>query len=235
MPTLTLVSERTPLQTYEINSLAVAVGRAEDMDIVIDNVSVSRKQAAIRLGKNGRWTVEDLGSSNGTFLNGERLMDAQALTRGDEISFGKFSLFFDRNIHEPISDTSVTRKNPAGSATDTYYLDANDVERLQRSAAQKRRAHLHWEAKGKQDTFYMDRAESTAVVIGRSELCDVRVPVGPKHHLIVMRIRTRYEVRNLSGWHRMWVNGEAREQAMLKTGDVIEVGRLRITFFDEVG
>jgi len=53
--------------------------------------------------------------------------------------------------------------------------------------------------------------------------------------VLVLRNRTGYEVRNLSGWHRMRVNGEMLTQAPLKGGDVIEIRGLRLTFFDEIG
>ena len=91
------------------------------------------------------------------------------------------------------------------------------------------------EARGKQDTFYLERLERSAVLVGQSPLCDLRVPAGPKHHVLVLRNRTGYEVRNLSGWARMRVNGEAVTQAPLKGGDVIEIRGLRLTFFDEIG
>jgi pSer/pThr/pTyr-binding forkhead associated (FHA) protein len=235
MPTLTLVSERTPLRAYELSARPVSIGRGEDMDIVIDNVSVSRRQARIQAGTDGRWVVEDLQSANGTFLNGKRLTAAQPLTRGDEISFGKFSLFFDRAIKEPLQPRSVEARPDLPRPSDTYHMDLKDIERLQQAGALKRRAHFKWEAGGKQDIFYLERLERSAVLIGRSALCDLRLPAGPKHHLLVIRNRTGYEARNLSGWHRMRVNGKAEVQALLKGGDVIEFGALRLTFFDEVG
>lgn len=236
MPTLTLVSERTPLHSYDVNSLEVNIGRGDDMDIVIDNVSVSRRQARIRMEQEkGQWIVEDLGSANGTFLNGQRLSSPQPLTRGDEISFGKFSLFFDRPLKEPLQQRSVEPKPDLLRPSETFHMDRKDVERLQKAVALKRRAHLRWEAGGKQDTFYLERLERSAVLIGRSTLCDLRVPAGPKHHLLVIRNRTGFEVRNLSSWYRMRVNGEAMTQAPLKGGDVIRMRRLQLTFFDEIG
>jgi pSer/pThr/pTyr-binding forkhead associated (FHA) protein len=235
MPTLTLVTERTPLRAYDLNSYAVTIGRGDDMDIVIDNVSVSRRQARIELGKDGRWVIEDLKSANGTFLNGKRVTSAQPLTRGDEISFGKFSLFFDRAMKEPIHPRVVEGRPDIPRPSDTYHMELKEIERLQQSGAQKRRAHLKWEARGKQDVFYLERLERSAVLIGRSPLCDLRLPAGPKHHLLVIRNRTGFEARNLSGWHRMRVNGHAAVQSLLKGGDVIEMGGVRLTFFDEVG
>ena len=114
-------------------------------------------------------------------------------------------------------------------------MDVKDVEQLQKSVALKRRAHLKWEAGGKLDTFYLERLERNAVLIGRSALCDLRVPAGPKHHLLVVRNRTGYEARNLCTWFRMRVNGAPAAQAMLKGGDVIELRGLRLTFFNEIG
>ena len=234
MPTLTLVAERTPIKAYEINSLAASIGRGEDMDIVIDNVSVSRRQARIHMADDGKWMVEDLSSANGTFLNGERLAGARPLSRGDEISFGKFSLFFERTLKEPVQERQVEVKPDLPRPSETFHMELKEMERLRKTVAQKRRAHLKWEARGKQDTFYLERLERSAVLVGRSSLCDLRVPAGPKHHVLVLRNRTGYEVRNLSSWHRMRVNGEVVAQAPLKGGDVIEAHGLRLTFFDEV-
>src|ERR687887_1950527 len=117
MPTLTLVSERTPLRAYELDRLVINIGRGDDMDLVIDNPSVSRKQAQLRFEPDGRWIVCDLDSANGTFLNGRRLTGPAPLTRGDEISFGKFSVLFDRALKEPIQDPRVSVKADPRRAT----------------------------------------------------------------------------------------------------------------------
>lgn len=234
MPTLTLVSERTPLQAYDVNALVLNIGRGSDMDIVIDNASVSRKQAQIRREPDGRWMVEDLGSANGTFLNGRRITGPAPLAQGDEISFGKYSVYFDRVLKEPVHAATATVKHDP-RPTETFEMDLKDVEQLQKTVALKRRAHLKWEAAGKLDTFYLERLERNAVLVGRSRLCDLRVPAGPKHHLLIVRNRTGYEVRNLCTWFRMRVNGTPAAQALLKGGDVIELRGLRLTFFDEIG
>ena len=56
-------------------------------DLVIEDPGVSRRHARVRTG-NGTVTVEDLGSSNGTFVNGERISRAVQLAAGDEIQVG---------------------------------------------------------------------------------------------------------------------------------------------------
>jgi hypothetical protein len=234
MPTLTVVSERTPLKAYDFEAATLDIGRGDDMDIVIDNPSVSRRQARIRREHDDRWMVEDLGSVNGTFLNGQRLTSAAPLTRGDEISFGKYSVLFDRALKDPVRVAPTAVKHEP-RPTETFAMDLKDVERLQTTAALKRRAHLKWESGGRRDTFYLERLERNAVLVGRSPLCDLRVPAGPKHHLLVIRTRTGYEVRNLCTWFSMRVNGVVTAQAPLKGGDVIQLRGLRMTFFDEIG
>lgn len=231
MPRLTLVLERKPVHVYDVTSFVTNIGRAEDMQIVIDNVSVSRRQAQIRVEDDGSWTVQDLGSSNGTFLNGRRLTAAHRLKRGDEISFGKFSLFFESPITEPVDEADLTSNGRTGKVSETFYMNTEDVERLQRALALKRQAQLEWEASGKSGTFYL---ESAAALVGRSLLCDLRVPAGPKHHLLVTRNKFGFEIRNLSRWRRMRVNGWALTQSVLRSGDTIEVGGLRLKFLDDL-
>src|SRR5262245_42273309 len=111
MPKLTLVLDRKPVQVYDIDQPVIRIGRGESMDVLIDNVSVSRRQAEIR-EENGAWTVRDLGSSNGTFINGQRLTADHRLRPGDEISFGKFSLFFERAFTDPIPAADVGPARP---------------------------------------------------------------------------------------------------------------------------
>ena len=65
-------------------------------------------------------------------------------------------------------------------------------------------------------------------------LCDVRVPRAPKHHVLVMNRESVCEVRNLHWWTGMTVSGRKTRRAMLKDGDVVEVGGLTLTFVDDI-
>ena len=231
MPKLTLVMDRKPVRVFDVNSSVVNIGRAKDMQLLIDDASVSRRQAQICFDSTGTWTIGDLASINGTFLNGQRLTSVQSLKRGDEVSFGRFSLFFDTAIAEPAGPEGAPALNPGGALTQTVYMSSEEAERLRRAVAQQRRAQLQWEAKGQRGTFYLT---GSAVLVGRSPLCDLQVPAGPKQHVLVLRSQFGFEVRNISWWYRMKVNGWAFEQSTLESGDVIEIGGLRVTFLDEL-
>ena len=70
----------------------VRLGRAPESEIFLDDVTVSRKHACIVV-KELKYALNDLGSLNGTYLNGEPTVSA-SLTTGDEIQIGKFHMLF---------------------------------------------------------------------------------------------------------------------------------------------
>ena len=67
-------------------------GRHPDSDIFLDDVTVSRRHAEFHRGSGG-FTVRDVGSLNGTYVNRERVESA-TLSNGDEVQIGKFRLVF---------------------------------------------------------------------------------------------------------------------------------------------
>ena len=67
-------------------------GRHPDSDIFLDDVTVSRRHAEFRR-EGGGFTVRDVGSLNGTYVNRERI-DVATLTDGDEVQIGKFRLVY---------------------------------------------------------------------------------------------------------------------------------------------
>ena len=67
-------------------------GRHPDSDIFLDDVTVSRRHAEFHRGGSG-FTVRDVGSLNGTYVNRERVESA-TLSNSDEVQIGKFRLVF---------------------------------------------------------------------------------------------------------------------------------------------
>jgi hypothetical protein len=71
---------------------ATTAGRHPDSDIFLDDVTVSRRHAEFRR-EGGGFSVHDVGSLNGTYVNRERI-EAVALAGGDEVQIGKFRLVY---------------------------------------------------------------------------------------------------------------------------------------------
>ena len=73
--------------TYTLSNV-LAIGRLEDNDIVIDDDSfISSHHARIEVRPEGTWVV-DLGSTNGSFVNGQRLTGERSVRKGDRIQVG---------------------------------------------------------------------------------------------------------------------------------------------------
>ncbi|QWB26937.1 MULTISPECIES: FHA domain-containing protein [Streptomyces] len=68
-------------------------GRHPQSDIFLDDVTVSRRHVEFRRGQDGSFTVADVGSLNGTYVNRERI-DQVAVSNGDEVQIGKYRLVF---------------------------------------------------------------------------------------------------------------------------------------------
>src|SRR5215208_5291124 len=79
--------ERKPMDGRELKLESdVTIGR-EGCDIVLPDPEVSRRHAALRMTESGP-AVEDLGSSNGTFVNTQRIEGVRQLNEGDVVRFG---------------------------------------------------------------------------------------------------------------------------------------------------
>jgi len=77
-------------EQFPLEHTQTTIGRTPDCDIFLDDVTVSRRHAIVAKGA-GTFTIEDLGSLNGTFLNRHRIEKAE-LENGDEIQIGKYRL-----------------------------------------------------------------------------------------------------------------------------------------------
>ncbi|MER7625591.1 FHA domain-containing protein [Streptomyces sp. NPDC126503] len=68
-------------------------GRHPQSDIFLDDVTVSRRHVEFRRGQDGTFTVSDVGSLNGTYVNREPI-ESVVLSNGDEVQIGKYRLVF---------------------------------------------------------------------------------------------------------------------------------------------
>ncbi|MCS6908091.1 MAG: FHA domain-containing protein, partial [Anaerolineales bacterium] len=94
-----------PLQKNEIY-----IGRDPSNDLVISDIEVSRKHARL-IRQAGGYILEDLGSTNGTFVNGQRLLGPHLMRPGEVIQLGEsVSLVF-----EALYDLGATRVSPASA------------------------------------------------------------------------------------------------------------------------
>jgi DNA-binding CsgD family transcriptional regulator len=88
----------------------VTVGKGTGNDIVLEDPTVSRLHASLEEFAEG-WCVTDLGSSNGTFVNGNRIWGAHRLRHGDEIRVGRSKLLF-RSSSDAAASRTESEEGP---------------------------------------------------------------------------------------------------------------------------
>ena len=113
MPALVFIAGPNAGRRYKLADGEYIIGRRSDCQIFVPDMRVSRQHARIR--PDGlRWALEDLGSNNGTFVNGQRLSGALPLAHGDEITIASNRIRVDspdtdgHGARTPTSDAHLT-------------------------------------------------------------------------------------------------------------------------------
>ena len=78
--------------SYRLDKEVTTIGRHPDSDIFLDDITVSRRHVAMERDEHG-YTLRDVGSLNGTYVNRERVDEAR-LRHGDEVQIGRYRLTF---------------------------------------------------------------------------------------------------------------------------------------------
>ena len=106
MPHLRLASGNGPVEWFALSGERVVVGRSRDCDLILPDVLLSRRHAELVRTTEG-WLLRDLGSLNGTRLNGARVEADALLRNGDVVVIADWSLAY-RETELP-SDPAATR------------------------------------------------------------------------------------------------------------------------------
>lgn len=107
-------------QRFELARRSLIVGRDPVCDLPINDVEVSRRHARL-LAQGGGYTIEDLGSTNGTFVNGERISGITPLNPGDALRLGdQVAMVYELELGDeaetrnlPSQPVAVSRPKPA--------------------------------------------------------------------------------------------------------------------------
>jgi predicted component of type VI protein secretion system len=184
MPKLILTFDNSVLKEAEVRQRGVKIGRGPDNGLVIDNSAVSHHHAVVFIGINDQLMLEDLGSLNGTYVNGQRVKTA-ILKPGDSVTIGKHKIFVQDSwepegflvwVGRPMSETPKMQE--------TAMLGTKErTEFLQKLAARGESSQV---APGRQKvpTLVVRKGKTNAseylltndlTVIGKSEMATVKL------------------------------------------------------------
>lgn len=125
---IVISSVSQPTKTWS-SANQLRIGRLPDLEVVVDDVSISRRHAELTLGEEG-WTIRDLGSMNGSYLNGVRIgRTAHRVRQGDAVRVGNIDLKIDALRGQPSTisiggqravQVEVTSKRSWDEAVETF-------------------------------------------------------------------------------------------------------------------
>ncbi len=220
------------MDQVELTKDKMTIGRSDDSDIVLDNSGVSSHHALIQK-EAGRYVIADNDSSNGIFVNGDKV-DQHRLEYRDEIQIYNYVLKYmaSRGL-QGIADPDVAQDGDM-SQTGTMEVNISDVQELLKLREKKKTAYVELvDAKGNQSRFLLKEQNFR---IGRSKDCDIRTSVWLPFGLAA-------EIqRNTDGYHLLpqrWGRVKRNEEPLTRSvklmdGDDLRVRNLSIRFFHRV-
>ncbi len=133
-PCLTVISGGTAGKVYTLSpGQATVIGRGADVDLRLEDQRISRQHAKIIVDSKGAAVIEDLGSSNGTFLNGSQI-ERQELKEGDRLQLGSSAILkfsYQNEVEQKAQRDLAERAIKDGVTeiyTEKYFLDRINTE-----------------------------------------------------------------------------------------------------------
>jgi pSer/pThr/pTyr-binding forkhead associated (FHA) protein len=115
MPKMIVSIDEVVIKEVQLTKDRTTLGRRPYNDIVIDNLAVSGEHAVLQMS-GGEVFLEDLNSTNGTYINGKAIKKQQ-LQNGDSIEIGKYKIkFAGDQATDNFDKTMVVKARPAGTA-----------------------------------------------------------------------------------------------------------------------
>ena len=144
LPTLRVVAGPNMLRFCSVYpNERITIGRDETCDMPLADTSVSRRHAAVASTIDQRLTLQDLGSTNGTMLNGQPVTDTVTLQVGDQIEVGGITLRVDRmgldelaHLARVVERLNLASKDSLTGLTTRHYLE-QDLPMLVDKLAEK--------------------------------------------------------------------------------------------------
>lgn len=237
---LVLVFGRGTVADYRFTSPVISIGREGHQDVVIDNSSVSREHCRIRR-EEGRFVVHDLGTPNGTTVNG-RAAVLQALASGDEVGIGEFVILFNPSA-EQLAKLEYRIEFPEehaggnGKRPETKFLGQEEIDHIRRSVNDDRAPHLrligNYGGGRPGRRFLLLENENLLGAAIDADVPLVGAGVRPQH-AVLTRDGDRFAIRHVAGYRKVFVNGRPIKWAPLKNRDQIKIGRTTFQFYDSL-
>jgi len=185
-----------------------SVGRAEDSTIRLTERNISRAHARIFREGDDEWQLEDKGSYTGSFINGERVSGRRSLKHGDTIQLGDYRLELMDEDQQAVEAKALDQAVTAAQLPDRLVVvQGPNVGTVYPLLEHK-------------------------LLIGRGEECQIALDDASvsRVHVEVLRTEHGLMILDQGSSNGLRINGADLPSAMLRSGDVVELGDVRLKF-----
>jgi pSer/pThr/pTyr-binding forkhead associated (FHA) protein len=211
----------------EIDGESLYLGRDCHLALSIPqlkNKLVSSRHCCFKRQADGRWTLEDLGSTNGTWLAGSRLKKGAVLKTGDIVSFGRAGPRFEVSL--PVLDPNATISEDEMAAGETLLATPDGSAEHPFKVGKTPEIVLRHDRTG--DLF---SSKGYTIVLGRAPECQIVIrtddqkQVSGRHLEIQFRSNGAAVVRDLASKNGSWLNDKPlKGESPLNLGDKLVLG-----------
>jgi pSer/pThr/pTyr-binding forkhead associated (FHA) protein len=205
---------------FALSKATVSIGRGATSDIILADSRVSRSHTRIECGAEGCFVV-DLGSANGTRLNGQPVGRASLLP-GDIISVGGSTLRYEAG--DVLEEGDLTRIDTE-SDLETTLMGASIATQLSETRIPRLAVHTSrrtWEVPLDGDSYTIGRHPNNDIVVDSQK--------ASRFHARVERHGAGFGIQDLNSDNGTWIGQERVTKRTLNDGDGIRVGGARLTF-----
>lgn len=232
MPKIIMKFNDAVIKEVPLEGEQLTIGRKPDNDLVIDNPAVSGHHAKVARVQSV-YFLEDLGSTNGTFIN-EKKIDKKQLRDGDRVTIGKHLLLFE----DEVTANAITPAAPAGDLDKTMILDTPRQREMLRAeqtlsgqTKKEKLGLLQVVGGGTEKKEYT--LSGRLAIIGSQDGATVKLTgwFAPKVAAMISRRPDGYNISLAEDSKKVLVNGTpVQGRVDLKDGDLLEVAGVKMSF-----
>jgi pSer/pThr/pTyr-binding forkhead associated (FHA) protein len=206
----------------------VTIGRHPQNRIVLDHMSVSSRHARIRLLDSGQLVLTDLGSTNGTFVNDQRVSEAR-LSHQDWVTIGNHMLIVD--LYESLSLEATAKMLMAAGSAEADDTDQTVMLDMTAGPASDVSFDTLVFLSGGQGDYELFKSKIT---IGKNTDADIPINglwsfLAGSPSAVIFRKGGAYLLDYVEGLLKPRVNGLAvKDNTVLNNGDIIQIGPLKL-------
>jgi pSer/pThr/pTyr-binding forkhead associated (FHA) protein len=237
MPKLMVFRGRTKEATHDLDpDVEYIIGRGVSCTVHIDSTLVSRRHARVSWDgaiEEGAWVLEDLGGTNGLWVNGEEV-SRKVLDLGDFVEFGRHVIVFYEAGLSQLEDlpTFAGKRRPVDKDESTAVVPPEDLARMRSRSKTRLATHVRWAGKTRIEELKLTEAR---YVIGFTAGCAIRLPGSPLFGKKAARLNRDFtgswHLESLSSLAAVRINGaKVAGSREVQDGDKISVKGHDLTF-----